>query len=154
MSANCFEKGEGQGHGDELDGLLEHRGHKQPQPVAAPAGGVGQNPQPQRDRRQAEQDVDQGQAQDHLHQQVEDEEAEDQVEQGDEHGQPVLAACTAVSSGSRGARSRSPGVTSRDAAMNWETAWATSMTRAHHHREDAAAVRPSTSRGTISRQPD
>ena len=38
--------------------------------------------------------------------------------------------------------------------MNWETAWATSMTRAHHHREEAAAVRPSTSRGTISRQPD
>ena len=38
--------------------------------------------------------------------------------------------------------------------MNWETAWATSMTRAHHHKDDAAAVSPSTSRGTISRQPD
>ena len=67
---------------------------------------------------------------------------------------PVLAAWTAVSSGSRGARNRSPGVTLRDAAMNWETAWATSMTRAHHHNDEAAAVRPSTSLGTISRQPD
>ena len=35
-----------------------------------------------------QQDVDEGQAQDHLHQQVEDEEAEGQVEQGDEHRQP------------------------------------------------------------------
>ena len=38
--------------------------------------------------------------------------------------------------------------------MNWETAWATSMTRAHHQRDDAAAVSPRTKRGTISRQPD
>ncbi len=45
-------------------------------------------------------------------------------------------------------------MTLRVAAMNWETAWATSMTRAHHHRDDAAATRPNTSRGTISRQPD
>ena len=67
---------------------------------------------------------------------------------------PVLAAITAFSSGSRGARSRSPGVTFSSAAMNWDTAWATSMTKAHHHSDDAAAVRPSTSRGTISRQPD
>ena len=67
---------------------------------------------------------------------------------------PVLAACTAFSSGSSGALSRSPGVTFSSAAMNWDTAWATSMTRAHHQSEDAAAVRPSTRRGTISRQPD
>ena len=67
---------------------------------------------------------------------------------------PVLAVSTAASRGNKGARSRAPGVTCNDAAMNWETAWATSMTRAHHHSEDAAAVSPSTRRGTISRQPD
>ena len=67
---------------------------------------------------------------------------------------PTLPVSTAASSANKGARSRSPGVTLKVAAMNWETAWATSMTRAHHHNEDAAAVNPSTSRGTISRQPD
>ena len=67
---------------------------------------------------------------------------------------PVLAACTAFSKGSRGARKRSPGVTFSSAAMKPEVASATSMTRAHHQRDDAAAVRPSTRRGTISRQPD
>ena len=35
--------------------------------------------------------------------------------------------------------------------MKPETASATSRTRAHHHRDDAAATRPSTRRGTISR---
>ena len=60
---------------------------------------------------------------------------------------PVLAAMTAFSSGSRGARNRSPGVTLREAAMNWDVAWATSMTKAHHHSEEAAAVRPSTKPG-------
>ena len=67
---------------------------------------------------------------------------------------PVLAVSTAVSSANNGARSRSPGVTFRETAMKPETASATSMTRAHHQRDEAAAVRPSTSRGTISRQPD
>ena len=45
-------------------------------------------------------------------------------------------------------------MTFSSAAMNPDTASATSMTRAHHQRDEAAAVRPSTSRGTISRQPD
>ena len=37
--------------------------------------------------------------------------------------------------------------------MKPETASATSRTRAHHHRDDAAATRPKTRRGTISRHP-
>ena len=44
-------------------------------------------------------------------------------------------------------------MTLRETAMNPDTASATSRTSAHHHREDAAATRPSTSRGTISRHP-
>ena len=47
----------------------------------------------------------------------------------------------------------SPGVTFREKAMKPDTASATSMTRAHHHRDDAAATSPSTRRGTISRHP-
>ena len=39
------------------------------------------------------------------------------------------------------------------AAMKPDTASAASMTKAHHHRDVAAATRPSTSRGTSSRQP-
>ncbi len=76
------EEAEPQGQGDELDRLLEHRRHEEAQPVAAPARRVGQNPQPQRNRGQGQQDVDEGQAQHHLHDHVEDEEAVDQVEQG------------------------------------------------------------------------
>ena len=45
-------------------------------------------------------------------------------------------------------------MTFSETAMKPDTASATSMTRAHHQRDEAAAVRPSTSRGTISRQPD
>jgi len=85
------QEGEAQRHGDELHRLLEHGGHKQAQPVAAPARRMRQNPQPQSDGRQRQQDVDEGQAQDHLHQQVEQKEAEDQVEQGDEHRQAHAA---------------------------------------------------------------
>ena len=54
--------------------------------MAAPARRVGQNPQPQRNRGQGQQDVDEGQAQHHLHHDVEDEEAVDQVEQGQDLG--------------------------------------------------------------------
>ena len=66
---------------------------------------------------------------------------------------PTLPAWTAVRKVSRGALSRSPGVTLRETAMNPDTASATSRTRAHHQRDDAAATRPRTSRGTISRHP-
>ena len=66
---------------------------------------------------------------------------------------PTLPACTAVISVLSVERSMSPGVTPREKAMKPETASATSMTRAHHHRDDAAATRPKTRRGTISRHP-
>ena len=66
---------------------------------------------------------------------------------------PTLPACTAVSSVLSDALSRSPAVTPSDAAMNPDTASATSMTRAHHHKDVAAATRARTRRGTISRQP-
>ena len=66
---------------------------------------------------------------------------------------PTLTASTAVSSVRSVERSRSPAVTPRDAAMKPDTASATSMMRAHHQRDVAAATRPNTSRGTISRQP-
>ena len=67
---------------------------------------------------------------------------------------PGLAVSTAARRANNGARSRSPGVTSRETAMKPETASATSMTRANHHKDDAAAVRPRTRRGAISRHPD
>ena len=41
----------------------------------------------------------------------------------------------------------------RDVAMKPDTASATSRIRPHHQRDDAAATRPRTRRGTISRQP-
>ena len=66
---------------------------------------------------------------------------------------PTLPASTAVKRVRKVDRSMSPAVTLRETAMNPDTASATSRTRAHHHREDAAATRPSTRRGTISRQP-
>ena len=66
---------------------------------------------------------------------------------------PTLPACTAVRNVSRGALRRSPGVTFISAATKPDTASATSMTRAHHHRDDAAATRPRTRRGTVSRHP-
>ena len=71
---------------DELDGLLEHRRHEEPQPVAAPARRVGQNPKPQSDRGQGQEDVDQREAQHHLDDDVEDEEAVDEVEHGQQEG--------------------------------------------------------------------
>ena len=90
----------------------------------------------------------------HLHDHVEDEEAVDQVER-----RPGAAPCPRsrpappVISVRSVERSMSPGVTPREKAMKPETASATSMTRTHHQRDDAAATRPKTSRGTISRQP-
>ena len=66
---------------------------------------------------------------------------------------PTLPASTAVSSVRSVVLSRSPAVTPRDAAMKPDTASATSMMRAHHHNDVAAATRPSTRRGTISRHP-
>ena len=66
---------------------------------------------------------------------------------------PTLPACTAVISVLRVERSMSPGVTFREKAMKPDTASATSRTRAHHQSDEAAATRPSTRRGTISRHP-
>ena len=66
---------------------------------------------------------------------------------------PTDPDCTAVSSVFSGALSRSPGVTSSSTATNPDTPSATSITRAHHHSDVAAATSPSTRRGTISRQP-
>ena len=66
---------------------------------------------------------------------------------------PTLPACTAMRNVFSGALSRSPGLTFISAAMKPDTACATSMTRAHHHSDDAAATRPRTSLGNISRQP-
>ena len=66
---------------------------------------------------------------------------------------PTLPACTAVRNVLRGALSRSPGLTFISAAMKPETAWATSMTRAHHHSDDAAATSPRTRRGINSLHP-
>ena len=66
---------------------------------------------------------------------------------------PTLPASTAVSRVRRVERSMSPAVTFRETATKPETASAMSSTRAHHQRDDAAATRPSTRRGTISRHP-
>ena len=54
--------------------------------MTAPARRVRQDPQPQGDGGQGEQEVDQGQAQHHLHDDVEDEEAVDQVEDRQQQG--------------------------------------------------------------------
>ena len=66
---------------------------------------------------------------------------------------PTLPASTAVIRVRSVERSMSPAVTFRETAIKPDTASATSRTRAHHQRDDAAATSPSTSRGTISRQP-
>ena len=66
---------------------------------------------------------------------------------------PTLPASTAVIRVRSVERSMSPAVTFRETATKPDTASAMSRTRAHHHRDDAAATRPSTRRGTISRQP-
>ena len=81
-----LQEAEPQRQRDELDGLLEHRRHEEAQPVAAPARRVGQNPKPQSDRGQGQEDVDQREAQHHLDDDVEYEEAVDQVEDRQEQG--------------------------------------------------------------------
>ena len=66
---------------------------------------------------------------------------------------PTLPASTAVIRVRSVERSMSPAVTFRETAMKPDTASATSRTRAHHQRDDAAATSPRTKRGTISRHP-
>ena len=66
---------------------------------------------------------------------------------------PTLPASTAVIRVRSVERSMSPAVTPSSEAMKPDTASATSRTRAHHQSDDAAATRPSTRRGTISRHP-
>ena len=115
----------------------------------------GRYPQPKRDGGQGQKDVYQREAQHHLDDHVEDEEAVDQVEDRQEqrHADAARLATAVIRECRKVDRSMSPAVTLRETAMNPDTASATSRTRAHHHREDAAATRPSTRRGTISRQP-
>ena len=139
---------------DELDGLLKHRRHEEAQPVAAPARRVGQNPKPQSDRSQGQEDVDQREAQHHLDDDVEHEEAVDQVEDRQEQGHAHAPGLHRRHQGAkRRAEHVSGAVTFRETAIKPDTASATSRTRAHHQRDDAAATRPSTRRGTISRHP-
>ena len=71
--------------------------------MPSPARRVGQNPQPQCDGGQGEQDVDKGQPQDHLHDDVEDEEAVDEVEDGEQQGH---AHAPGVNGGHQGAERR------------------------------------------------
>ena len=121
--------------------------------MAAPARRVGQNPKPQSDRGQGQEDVDQREAQHHLHDDVEHEEAVDQVEDRQEQGH---ADAPGLHRRHQGAKRRAEHVSGGDVQGDRDKAGhgvGHVQDQGAPQRDDAAATRPSTRRGTISRHP-